>query len=1325
MIVRLIILSFCVLFAFIVQGQIVTSAPSGTVISSSSAAANACGLSGGQTYSHFNTSWPDTYTPCYSFGVNDTLFSAINGNNTATGSCTGMANLVYSPGLSNLAAGIIVYTGTTSYKYLNTGNTYTTNTSVPVRAIITFSQAVTYYTNNTFVFPVTGNFTYQVIYECLSPTDAQYSSGTGNQWTPAVDLFNMMQTDPASSVCISFDEGLYYLSTVQANTGSTGTYCSGTTINLTGGGSGNNVTYSWSGPNTFYASGANAQITSATITNAGTYTFTATNDLGCKDTAHFQLNIDQLPIATAGGTAVICQNSQATVTGANAQNGTFSWTHNGNGSLSNWNTLTPTYTPAPSDAGNTVILTLHVTSNNNCTPAIATATYNIIVEGTPVATDGITSSACSTSSIPVTSATTGFGTINWTHNGTGTLTNATSSTPTYTPGPGDDGTTVILTLTVTSNNSCAPASATAYHFIAITPLPQAVAGGTATICENGSVTVTGASSQYGTVSWTHNGSGTLTNTTSLSPTYSPAPADVGGIVTLTMTVTSNNACAPATTTADFSVHVEGLPVAVSGDSTTVCSNGNALVNGALAQYGSISWTHNGNGSLVNSTSVNPTYLPTALDAGNTVILTMTVISNNSCAVSSSTANYYVLVDHLPVATCSGNTTICENASYQVSTAGSNYGTINWTHNGTGTISNSTTVNPSYNAAAADAGNVVTLTMTVTSDNTCAPQSASALFNITVQPLPKAIAGGTTTVCMTSNAPVSGVTATNGSIVWTHNGLGNLTNSTSVGPVYHPAQGDAGDTITLTLTVISNNTCAPQSAVANYTIIIDSLPLAYAGGFGSACENGTGTVSNAFLENGTPSWTANGGGILTNVNSLNPVYIPGPNEAGSDIILTLTVHSNNSCAPNYDQDQFILHIDSLPYASTLQFDTICPGGNYAIPGAFAANGVISWTHNGNGNLQNSQAINPIYHGNAADAGSTITFTLTVTSENSCYPQTATSSFQVYVENSSNNPVIILDSLKNVSCSGAFDGSVFVSVENGSPPFTYQWLPMNNNAEDITNFGPGTYTLKLMDSHGCTDLQSFTITEPPPLQITGSTLPANCSGTFGRINLEVTGGTPKYQYHWLPTNDTLPGLNQAAGGTYDVIVTDANGCTESHSFTVGIIGSLNVVATPDFQSVNIGTPVSILVSGADYYNWSPSVYLNCDSCFNVICTPYTSQTYIVTGYTPNGCTGQDTVTIEMYIDCGNLSIPSMFSPNNEGPAENNTFGLLGTYPCIEQYQLMIFNRWGEQVFETIDYKVQWDGTFQGKPVNTGVYVYRMSIHTIEGHEIKKSGNVTLVR
>jgi hypothetical protein len=351
---------------------------------------------------------------------------------------------------------------------------------------------------------------------------------------------------------------------------------------------------------------------------------------------------------------------------------------------------------------------------------------------------------------------------------TGSITKWQSSTVSdFSAGVNDiSNTTLSLTATnlvattyyraVIASGVCASVNST-YATITVNPLPTAIAGGSQTICSNGTATVSGATATNGTIAWTENGAGSITSgATTLTPFYTAAAADAGTTVTLTMTVTSNNVCAPQTATATYAITVNALPTAIAGGSQTICSNATATVSGATATNGTIAWTENGAGSITSgATTLTPIYTAAAADAGTTVTLTMTVTSNNACTAQTATATYSVIVNPLPAASAGGSQTICSNGTATVSGATATNGTIAWTENGAGTItSGATTLTPVYTAAAADAGTTVTLTMTVTSNNACASQTAIATYLVTVNQA--SIGGsiaGTATVCSGTNSTV--------------------------------------------------------------------------------------------------------------------------------------------------------------------------------------------------------------------------------------------------------------------------------------------------------------------------------------------------------------------------------------------------------------------------------------------------------------------------------------------------------------------------------------------------------------------------------------------
>ncbi len=205
--------------------------------------------------------------------------------------------------------------------------------------------------------------------------------------------------------------------------------------------------------------------------------------------------------------------------------------------------------------------------------------------------------------------------------------------------------------------------------------------------------------------------------------------------------------------------------------------------------------------------------------------------------------------------------------------------------------------------------------------------------------------------------------------------------------------------------------------------------------------------------------------------------------------------------------------------------------------------------------------------------------------------------------------------NITCNGADDGSIDLTVTGGTSVYTYNWTTANGSgldaiAEDQTGLGPGTYKVVVTDQNSCTIEKSFTLTEPDPLSLTQTTsdfngFDASCSGGVdAEIDISVTGGAPVYLYTWTtadgsgldPTAQDQTGLS---AGTYNVEVTDANGCKISQSFVITEPPPIILTSTlSDFNGFNISCngqndgSIDITVSGGrisggdtDYtYEWT---------------------------------------------------------------------------------------------------------------------------------------------
>ncbi len=164
----------------------------------------------------------------------------------------------------------------------------------------------------------------------------------------------------------------------------------------------------------------------------------------------------------------------------------------------------------------------------------------------------------------------------------------------------------------------------------------------------------------------------------------------------------------------------------------------------------------------------------------------------------------------------------------------------------------------------------------------------------------------------------------------------------------------------------------------------------------------------------------------------------------------------------------------------------------------------------------------------------TYTVIITDANNC-----TANHMVTITEP--NAISVTPNTNDVSCNGFTDGSASLSISGGTSPYSEDWGGENPNA-----LSAGTYSVVITDANGCTSTESVTISEPNALAVSGNVTHEN-AGNDGEVDITVSGGTPAYSYNWgaQGTSEDLTGL---AAGTYTVVVTDANGCTITDTYTV---------------------------------------------------------------------------------------------------------------------------------------------------------------------------------
>ena len=214
----------------------------------------------------------------------------------------------------------------------------------------------------------------------------------------------------------------------------------------------------------------------------------------------------------------------------------------------------------------------------------------------------------------------------------------------------------------------------------------------------------------------------------------------------------------------------------------------------------------------------------------------------------------------------------------------------------------------------------------------------------------------------------------------------------------------------------------------------------------------------------------------------------------------------------------------------------------------------------------------------------------------------------------------------------------------------------------------------------------------------------------------GAIPSSSSDQNPTNICF-----GTDGTYTVelIASNANG---SDTITTTItVHPLPIIDAGSDVSIKLGETTLLNATGTNgSYSWTPPLWLTCPLCPSTNSTPEETITYTVTVVDSNGCIASDQVTVIVDYEFV-IWVPNIFSPNGDG--NNDVLYVRGK--GVQDVLFKVYNRWGEKVFESTSLDDGWDGTFRGKDVNNAVFVYYLEATFIDGSEVTKKGDVTLIR
>jgi hypothetical protein len=1050
------------------------------------------------------------------------------------------------------------------------------------------------------------------------------------------------------------------------------TICAGASVTFTATptNGGTTPTYAWTVNGSPAGTNA-ATFTSTTLTNNATVQVTMTSNLACaspltaaSNTISMVVNGTVTPsVSISASQTTICAGTSVTFTATPTNGGTtptYAWTVNGSPAGTNASTFTSTTLTNGANVQVTMTSILACAS-----PLSATSnTISMVVNGTVAPSVSISASQttiCAGTSVTFTATPTNGGTTPtyaWIVNGSPAGTNASTFTSTTLT----NGANVQVTMTSTEN--CASPLSAASNTISMvvngTVAPSvSISASQTTICAGTSVTFTATPTNGGTTptyAWTVNGSPAGTN----AATFNSNALTNGANVQVTMTSNVNCASPSNATSNTISMVVNPIVTPIVGISatpgSTTCVSVPVTLTASPTNGGTVpsySWT--ANGAPVGTNSPTFVYTPTP----STVIIQVTMTSNASCLSTSTSTSIGISVTgtSTPTVSISSNPSniICDGTPVTFSATPTSGGTspvYNWTVNGNPVGSNS----PTFSNSSLNDGDIVQVVLT--SNANCISPSTATSNSIEMEvnagsDLAVTINTTSTSFCSGQTVLFDAITTpsnlSNAVYTWSINGTPQVGNS----PTFSSNTLSNNDIVTVSIASTDNclnNSSATSNAITMTNVDVNYSALLNSDNTGAVC-NGTlvnfSVASNPIPSNANYQWFVQGLAVSGNnsptlsqviSSTSNSVYVV---ITVADVCFSPSVVTTNIVEVQIQSQQITSAITVSPSetpcpATPLSFSST----NLPVAGAF----IYQWNVNGNPIAgANSESLNVDVY-NSGDV-----FSLTVSSNDNCLAG-PTNSNSITINNTANVVAQVSATTSSSSiCQGAPITITATGVNGGNNPL--YGLFINGTQIDSNNSGVFTTTaltvgaqlmITLTSSEPCIIVNPVSVNIPitvtPGLQITSSSVPADCNGKpTGSATALAAGGVAPYTYVWsniTPGNTST--ISNVLAGDYTVTITDSQGCANTSNVTVTeptaiTLGSSTIIAQSTVNNPSGSITVNVTGGTPPYsYLWNTTPIQTTNSA-----TELTSGEYILTVTDNNGCSQTFTFIVPNTVSLDEIS------------------------------------------------------------------------------------------